>query len=135
MGSSLVGQQLVGEGSCVRTGSPYLYSLKNWVTCSPSEAQGTWKLQLHLSSQQVMAASVLPGTKQHWKAHSSLPQWAGSGSALLAPCLQAGHRLGALLDHILPAKQTRLLPVPEALWSCWKQAFVPELVERLLFLF
>ena len=61
-----------------------------------------------------MAGSELRG----WLQASG--QGAGCGHCWLARCRSAWHM--------------RLLPVPEPLWSCWEQAFVPELVEGLGFL-
>ena len=116
-------------------GSPYLYSPKNWVTHSPREAQGRWKLRSHPFSPQVMAAPISPQTKHRWKEHSSLAQ--GQAQGLHGRPL--GSRQGAGCGHCwLPARRpawcTRLVPGPEPLWSCWEQAFVPELVEGLGFL-
>lgn len=116
-------------------GSPYLYSPKNWVTHSPREAQGRWKLRSHPFSPQAMAAPISPQTKHRWKEHSSLAQ----GQAPGPHGRPLGSRQGAGCGHCwLPARRpawcTRLVPVPEPLWSCWEQAFVPELVEGLGFL-
>ena len=54
-------------GSLAMPGSPYLNSPKYWVTHSPSEAQGRWKLWSQPASAQVMVAPKLPQTKQSWK--------------------------------------------------------------------
>ena len=54
-------------GPHTRAGSPYLYCSKYWVTHSPSEAQGRWKLRSQPVSAQVMKAPLLPQTKQCWK--------------------------------------------------------------------
>lgn len=119
----------------MRAGSPYLYSPKNWVTHSPSEAQGRWKLRSHPFCWQVMAAPVSPQTKQRWKEQSSPPQRQAQGLRgwphASGPGAGCGH---CWLTARRSAWSTKLWPVPEPLRSCWEQAFVPELVEGLGFL-
>ena len=66
-------------GPHTRAGSPYLYCSKYWVTHSPSEAQGRWKLRSQPVSAQVMKAPLLPQTKQCWKEQSSRRQWQAQG--------------------------------------------------------
>ena len=66
-------------GSLAMPGSPYLNSPKYWVTHSPSEAQGRWKLRSQPASAQVMVAPKLPQTKQSWKEQSSPHQQQAQG--------------------------------------------------------
>lgn len=58
------------KGPQAMPGSPYLNSPKCWVTHSPFEAQGRWKLRPQPGSAQVMLAPGLPQTKQSWKEQS-----------------------------------------------------------------
>ena len=89
-------------GSLAMPGSPYLNSPKYWVTHSPSEAQGRWKLRSQPASAQVMVAPTLPQTKQSWKERAERPpSAAGSGPTQRAPHLWAGHRVRAGLGGTL----------------------------------
>lgn len=83
----------------------------------------------------VMVAPIPPQMKQRWKEHSSPHQQHSQGLRDQPQCLQAiigcGH---CWLTACRSLWCTRLLPVPEPLWSCWQQALVPNLVEELAFL-
>lgn len=79
----------------MRAGRPYLYGSKNWVTHSPSEAQGDGNCGCTPSpgSTHLAANEAALERAQH------PPSAAGSEPVWLAPCLQAGYRWWALLAH------------------------------------